>query len=627
MASFRALPVDISHALRSLRRAPGHAAGTVLTLALGCGAALPLIAAARAGLAWRPGRYVPPFGRVASGDVGGWSVLLRSPAEMRLEGERAMLVVLLAAGLLVLAATCVNAGSLVLTRASARRHERALRAALGAGPGRLLAQGLAEGAALALAGCALGLLVGLLGLRAMQASWPAARALLAGAPDTAGVALALGIPAAAVVLFTLIPARNAGRGDLHAHLTVGERATPGPYDAWVRRVLAIAQFSASMGLLVGAGVLVRGSLPNARTSGPGFDPHDTLTLRLDTPRALHARPAERARALDAALAAVSALPGVRAAALGSPDAWLNLGPEDDVTTFCRECTLAMVMTPVLRGITRNVVVSPGWFATLGAPVVRGRELEPGDAGRRVAVINAAFAGRLFPGGEPLGKRVALAEGGPRYTVVGIVGDLSPRGTGTPSAAAVAIYLPYDHHPPLTVGLAVRAARGDPRTLAPAVRAALARAVPGARISQVMTMEARLAAYDAPLRWFAAVLAALAAAALLLGSGGMYAVVAYGVARRTREIGVRMALGARAGQVVRHVLGGGLRLARTGAILGALMAFGVAQTLSLRFRGIPLWDAPTWIAVPAVLALVTLAASWLPARRAARVEPMSALRTE
>ncbi|MFL5381938.1 MAG: FtsX-like permease family protein [Longimicrobiaceae bacterium] len=623
----RALATDAAHALRSLRRAPGHAAGTVLTLACGCGVALPLIAAARAGLAWRPALEQPAFGRIEGGGAGGWTEVLRSPVELRLEGERAMLWVLLAAGLLVLAATCVNAGALVLTRASARRHERALRAALGAGPARLLAQGWAEGAVLAAAGCALGLALGMAALRILQSTWPAARALLADAPDRVSVALALGLPAAVVLLFTLAPARRAGRGDLHAHLTVGERATPGPYDAWVRRVLAVAQFTASMGLLVGAGVLVRGSVPDARAAGPGFDIHDTLTLRVDPPAALHARPAERARALDAALAAVRALPGVRAAALGSPDAWLNLGPVDDVTTFCRECHLGPIFTPVLHGATRNLAVSAGWFSTLRAPLLQGREIAPGDVGARVVVVNRAFAYLLFPGGEPLGKRIALLPHGPRYTVVGVVGDLSPRGTGTPMAPEPALYLPARRHPPRTAGLAVRAAGGDPRALAPAVEAAVRAVMPGARLSEVMTMEERLAAYDAPLRWFAAVLAAVAAAALLLSSAGVYAVVAYGVARRTREIGVRMALGALARQVVRHVVGGGLRLARTGTILGALMGFGVAQTLSMRFRGIPLFDAPTWLVVPMALAAVTLAASWIPARRAARVDPMVALRSD
>lgn len=623
----RALATDVTHALRSLRRAPGHAAGTVLTLACGCGAALPLIAAARAGLAWRPFVEPPPFGRIEGGGAGGWTAVLRTPVEMRLDGERAMLWVLLAAGLLVLAATCVNAGALVLTRASARRHERALRAALGAGPGRLLAQGMAEGAALAAAGCLLGLALGMAALRTLQSTWPAARALLAGAPDAASLALALGVPAAVVLLFTLAPTRRAGRGSLHAHLTVGERATPGPYDAWVRRVLAVAQFTASMGLLVGAGVLVRGSVPDARAAGPGFDTHDTLTLRVDPPAALRGRPAERAKALDAAVAAVRALPGVRSAALGSPDAWLNLGPEDDVTAFCRECHIGLIMTPVLHGPGRNLAVGAGWFSTLGAPLLKGREFRPGSAGFREVIVNQAFAARLFPGGEPVGKRIALLPHGPRYTVVGVVGDLSPRGTGTPLEAARAIYLPADRHPPQSAGLAVRAAGGDPRALAPAVEAAVRAAVPGARLSEVMTMEERLAAYDAPLRWFAAVLAAVAAAALLLSSAGVYAVVAYGVARRTREIGVRMALGARAGQVVRHVLGGGMRLARTGTILGALMGFGVAMTLTMRFRGIPLFDAPTWVLVPVTLAAVTLAASWIPARRAARVHPMEALRSD
>ena len=622
----RALATDVAHALRSLRRAPAHAGGMVLTLACGCGAALPLVAAARAGLAWRPPVELPAFGRIDGGGAGGWTEVLRSPVELRLDGERAMLWVLLAAGLLVLAATCVNAGALALTRASARRHERALRAALGAGPGRLLAQGMAEGAALAAAGCLLGLAVGMGALRLLQATWPAARVLLAGAPDAISVALALGLPATVVLLFTLAPARRAGRGDLHAHLTVGERATPGPYDAWVRRVLVVAQFTASMGLLVGAGVLVRGSVPDARAAGPGFDIHDTLTLRVDPPAALRARPAERARALDAAVAAVRALPGVRAAALGSPDAWLNLGPVDDVTAFCRECHIGPIMTPVLHGPGRNLAVGAGWFSTLRAPLLKGREFRPGAEFREV-MVNQAFAARLFPGGEPLGKRVALLPDGPRYTVVGVVGDLSPRGTGTPMEAARAIYLPADRHPPQTAGLAVRAAGGDPRALAPAVEAAVRAVMPGARLSEVMTMEERLADYDAPLRWFAAVLAAVAAAALLLSSGGVYAVVAYGVARRTREIGVRMALGALARQVVRHVVGGGLRLARTGTILGALMGFGVAQTLSMRFRGIPLFDGATWGTVPAVLAAVTLVASWIPARRAARVDPMVALRSD
>ncbi|HEX6750442.1 MAG TPA: FtsX-like permease family protein [Longimicrobium sp.] len=622
----RSIATDALQGVKSLRRARRHAAGTVLTLALGTAAALPLVAAARAGLAWTPPAAAPEFGRAPGGGAGGWTEAFRDVASLRLDGERAMMTVLLVSGLLLVAVACVNAGSLVLTRASARRHERAVRAALGAGPGRLLAHALAEGLALATVGSGIGTALGMMVLRAMQASWPAAEALFAGAPDALAVAIAVGMPAAVVVLCTALPARRAGRGDVHAHLTVGSRATPGRYDAWVRRVLAVAQFTGSMGLLVGAGLLVRGSMPHRGAAGPGFDPRDTLTLRLETPRAMAADPAARARAFEAALGSVRALPGVRAAAAGSPDAWLGLGPWDAITTYCRRCIMGGLFAPMINGEVRNLAVSAGWASTLGIPV-RGRELQPWDAGRRVVMINQSLAGRLYPADDPLGQTLSLQRRGPKYTVVGVVGDVAPTGPGTPNERVPALYLPADLHPPTSVGIAVRAARGDPLALAPSVEAALRHAVPGAAIGEVMTMEARLARYAAPLRWFAAVLATVAIAALLLCSGGVYTVVAYGVARRTREIGVRMALGARVGQVVRHVLGGGLRMARTGTILGALMAVGVGQTLALQFRGVAMDDAATWLLVPTLLAAVTVVASWIPARRAARVDPVEALREE
>jgi virulence-associated protein VagC len=242
------------------------------------------------------------------------------------------------------------------------------------------------------------------------------------------------------------------------------------------------------------------------------------------------------------------------------------------------------------------------------------------------MINQALGAILYPGGEPLGKELSFTAKGAHYRIVGIVGDVAPKGPGTPSARAPALYLPASLHPPAVAGVAIRA-RGDPLVLEPAVRAALLRAVAGATVGEAMTMEARLDRYAAPLRWFAAVLMAVAAAALLLCSGGVYAVVAYGVGRRTQEIGVRMALGARAGQVVRHVLAGGLRMARKGTILGALMALGVAQTLANEFRGVPVADLFVWLAVPTLLVAVALVASWIPARRAARIDPMAALRDE
>ncbi|HEU4456325.1 MAG TPA: FtsX-like permease family protein, partial [Longimicrobium sp.] len=187
------------------------------------------------------------------------------------------------------------------------------------------------------------------------------------------------------------------------------------------------------------------------------------------------------------------------------------------------------------------------------------------------------------------------------------------------------YLPAAFLPPANAAVAVRTA-GDPRARAAAIEAALLAAAPGARVAEVGTMEEALALHRAPLAWFAAVLGALAAFAILLSSSGVYAVVAFGVARRTREIGVRMALGARPGQVVRHVVGSGLRLARTGAILGTLGALGIARTLQVFFRGVDPADFTVYGAVAALLAVVAVLASWLPARRAARVDPNIALQS-
>jgi len=627
MPTLTPLLVDAAHALRSLWRARRHAVAAVLTLAFGGGVSLALASAAWAGLGWPAPASPPSFGRLPDGAAGGWSGDLRSAAELQRDGYHAVFGVLLAAAIAVALVTAVNAAAHVATRASARRHERAMRAALGATRPRLVVQALAESGVLALAGALGGAVVGAGALRLLRASWPSAGGQIAGDPGSAAGLLALGLPAAAVVLFGTLPALTAARGDLHAQLTTGSRSTPDRHEGWVRRAITVAQLATSMALLVGAGLLIRGTLPGTAAASPGLDPRDTLTLRLDTPAALAADPARRAAALHAALQRVRAVPGVRAAALGSPDAWLGLGPSDRVTTFCRECSLANVYTPVLIGPARHLAVSPGWFGALGVRVLKGREMTEADRGRRVAVINRAFAGRLYPRGEPLGKPLSpTGFFGETYTVVGVVDDVAPSGPGTPQARAPALYLSSEMHPPVTAGLAVRT-RGDPMRLAPAVEAALRAAIPGVHVGRAMTMEARLERYRAPLGWFGGVLGAVAAAALLLCAAAVYAVVAYGVTRRTREIGVRMALGAREGQVVRHVLLGGVRLARAGAIFGALLAVGTEQTVAHFFRGVPVLEPVTYIMVAAVLGGAAIAASWLPARRAARLDPLDALRAE
>jgi len=628
MPLLASLPVDAGHALRSLWRARRHSIGTVLTLAFGGGVALALASAAWAGLGWQAPPDPPVFGRLPTGAGGAWTGELRTAAELQRDGYRAIFAVLLAAAIAVALVTCVNAAAQVVVRASARRHERAMRAALGATRLRLFTQALAESAALAVLGAAGAIAVGALLRAGLRATWPAAGGQLAGPGGAAPLLLALVLPAAAAVLFGIVPALGAGRGNLHAQLTTGSRATPDRFEGWLRRAITIAQLATSMALLAGAGLLIRSSLPGTGPVPAGFDPRDTLTVRLDTPAALAGDPARRAAALGAALERVRAVPGVRAAALGSPDAWLGLGAQDKVTTYCGECGQAGMKTPVIVGPARNLSVSGDWFATLGVRVLRGRVFTPADRGRRVVVINQAFAGQLFPHGEPIDKPLSVTGFfGTPYMVIGIVDDVAPAGPGTPQARAPALYLPAGLHPPTTAAVAIRATGGDPMRLAPAVTAALRAALPGARVGEAMTMEARLARYRAPLGWFGGVLLCVAVAALGLCAAAVYCVVAYGVARRTREIGVRMALGARQGQVVRHVLAGGVRLARAGTVFGLMLAVGTGQTVAHFFRGVPVIDAATYLAVAALLGGVAMAASWLPARRAARLDPLDALRAE
>ncbi|HEX8692301.1 MAG TPA: FtsX-like permease family protein [Longimicrobium sp.] len=638
---------DLRHALRSLGRAPGFTAAVVLMLACGIGTSLPLLGAARAGLAAAPDRSPPAFPRGADG-VPGWTDALRTPGELLGDGLRGVLAVVLGAALLVLAGTCVNVAALALARASARRHETAMRAVLGATPARLLGGRLAELGVLAALGGGAGVLAGAACLLVLRATWPGeGGAWLAAPPDAAALALAVALPLA-VLLAGVLPALRASRGRLYDALTVGGRATPGRHEGWVRRVITVGQFAGSMMLLVGAGLLLRGSGPQAGAAGPGFDPRDTVTLRLEPPPAAAADPVKRAAFFDAALARVRTVPGVRAASLASPGAWLGLGPQDDVTSFCLDCSEGGFAAPVLHRPTRHHVVSGGWFAALGVPVTEGRLPRPGAP---EVAVNRAAASRLYPGTRTvIGKTLmpgagssaagdlfppdflagtpaeGAGRGVQRYTVVGVVGDVQPAGLGSPTGAVPALYLPAERHPPAVGAVAVRTA-GDPLARAPAIAAALRARSPGTRVSDVMTMEERLARYRAPIGWFAAALGVVAAFAVVLCSGGVYAVVSFGVARRRREIGVRMALGAQPGQVVRHVVGGGMRLARTGAILGFLGALGLARALQEVFRGVNPVEWTVYAAVALLLAAVSLAASWIPARRAAHVDPVIALQAE
>ncbi len=617
--------------LRALHRSPRFAASVAFTLAVGVGVGLSLLGFADAGLAHEPARLLPAWDRSAGAH--GWTEGLVTVGEIRSAGVKSLLRVLWGTTALVVASALVIAAARVLARGAAQRPAIAMRVVLGAGARRVLRFVARDTVVPVLAGAVLGVCAGWGLGELLAATWPASEDTWAATGGGLRALLpALVAPVGVALLCALAPVAIAYRRELASGLGTGDRATAGRYEGWVRRVLTVAQFTASMALLVGAGTLLRGSLGRESGAGAGFDPRDTLTMSVTLPAAARTDAALRAAYLRDTLDRVRALPGVRAASLVSEDGWLGTGPRDIVTSYCKPFCFAFLLVPVLQKDVHQLAASPGYFEAMGIPVIEGRGLAPDD-GRMEAVVTRSAGRLLFPGRDPVGQHLlpwrersllSAGEAIPKYRVVGVVDDVRPLGPGVGEMVSPTIYLSALRHPPRVVGLAVRAA-GDPMRLAGPVQRAVRSAVPGALIRDLVTMDERLARFAAPVRWTAGVLAALAAIGLVLACAGLFGVVREGVARRTREIGVRMALGARRDQVVRGVVGDAMRLARTSLILGTLAAIATARTLQGFFHGVRTWDPALYAGVALLLTAVALVAAWLPARRAAAVDPMIAIR--
>lgn len=517
------LPPTLRSTLHSLRRPREFAASLAVTVALGAALGGPVLALVDGRFSHpRPAPGPPAFDR-----HGGWTAELRLPDSIRADAIDALASIALAMALLVIAGAAVNLATLLLARASARRHETAVRAVVGATPASLAGRALAEGALVGTAGGGAGLLLGMMIGAAARRSWPANAGWLAAefpvAGWTAAVATAL---AGLVLLAAAVPAAVAARRDLHSALTVGARATAGPGETLLRKALAVLQFAGSATLLTGAVLLLRGGFPRADAGALGFDPRDTLAFEVRLPAA--DAPA-RAVMQQRMLAAADRVRVVKAASAATPDAWLGLAPEDRIRTLCDRCVWGNMFAPQLVGTVRMHAVAPGWFRSMGIRVLAGRELRPADG--RAVLINRVFAATLLPRANPVGQRVVFRGWwDDPYTVVGVVDDARAPGPGTGGAPEPALYLSALQHPPRTLAVAVRTT-GDPAGREPVIHRALAAAAPGARISEGVTMQAVLDRHRAPLRWFAILLVVLAAGATVAAAGGLYGVMAFSVARR------------------------------------------------------------------------------------------------
>lgn len=543
----------------------------------------------------------------------------------------ALLVLLGAVGSLLLIA-CANVAGLLLSRADVRRREFAIRTALGAGRGRLVRQLLVESVILAVLGGAFGLLLAAWGTHALVAAEPGDIPRMENVGlDVRVLGFALAISVATGLAFGLAPALRAGRSDLHGALKEGggRGPTAGAARQRSQRLLVVGETALTLMLLFGAGVLAR-SFVNLRRVDPGFHSEHVLTGRVALPRSRYQDPPEVTRFYRQLVDRLAHLPGVSAAgAVSSLPLASTLG-DLGVHIEGRQVAEGDVSP---RGYWQ--VVTPGYFRALGMQMLRGRAIEATDDERApgVVVINEAMAHLYWPNENPIGRRFELGGGaGPGWvTVVGIVGDV--RHGSLDVAPQPQMYLPHAQFRVWGSGAAISGmtivlrTTGDPVQLAAAVRREVQALDPDLPVSDVRTMEQVVSSSLARPRFMTLLLSLFAGVALTLAAVGLYAVMAYSVSRRRHEIGIRMALGARGGQVAGMVIRQGLTLALAGIAIGLVGNLAFRRFLKSLLFEVGVADPLTLVGVSALLAGVAFVACYLPARRATRVDPAIALRDE
>jgi predicted permease len=554
------------------------------------------------------------------------SMTVESLQERTIGPTRKPLLILLGAVILVLLIACVNVANLLLVRAAAREGEIVIRAALGAGRGRIVRQLLTESLVLALVGGAAGVAL---------ASW-LTRVLVTRAPhdiprleeiglDGAALLFALVVSLLTGILFGLAPAIQTSRADLSVALREGTRGSKGRAGTLVRGLLVALEMAFAVMLLAGAGLLIR-SFGRLQQVDPGFNPKGVMTFRIDLPAGKYSDDPKLRAFTSALMERMQRLPGVSASGVtvyGMPF-------DGDVNVLTFDVAGRPPKPPGQEVAMRIAAATPGYFKTLGIPVRRGRDFTPQDraGSQQVVVINEAAARQFFPGEEPLGKRILLGwrvDGVPRGgEIVGIVGDFKQ--DALDRQIEPQLFLPYDQAPLESLSVVLRAPQ-SPQAVINAARTEIRDLDPALPIYGLQSMEEAVAASTAQSRFYMLLLGGFAFISLVLAAVGIYGVIAYAVRQRTQEIGIRMALGATHERVMRMVVGEGLVLAVLGATAGLLLAFLATRSMRNLLFEVKASDPSIYAAVAAVLVAVAAFASYLPARRAAQTDPQLALRGE
>lgn len=547
---------------------------------------------------------------------------LQPVADLIVGPVRTPMLIVFGAVAIVLLIACANVANLQLARAAARRRELSVRAALGAARTRLVRQLLTESVLLSTAGGALGVLLAYWGVSASGA------VLLADVPVHGAISLdapvllfAAAVTVVAGILFGSAPAWQYSRADVHDALSIRGDTASGLDKARLRGALVTGQMALCVVLLVSAGLLTRSLVALGRVQ-PGFDASHTLTLQFRLPVAKYRTGVQIADMFTRTLAEMRDVPGVENAALvrATP---LNGNGENYPYALADQPIADSQLAP-----TAQVnIISPGYFDTMRIPRLAGRDftMQDRDSSAMVAIVNDRLAQRAWPDESPIGKRIRVgADGAPWATIVGVVGTVKHYRLSEDPLDQV--YLCYLQRPLIFTEAVVRTT-GDPAAMAGAIRAAIWRVDRDQPVWRVRSMDRVLDDARGGPRMIVSLMAAFALLSLVLAAVGVYGVMSYTVARRTHELGIRLALGAGRRQVIGMVLRQGMRTVALALAIGIAAAAATSRLLSSQLFGISTTDAVTFAVVPGVLALVALAACYLPARRASRVDPIVALRTE
>jgi putative ABC transport system permease protein len=556
-------------------------------------------------------------------------------------GTRSSLLILLGAVGFVLLIACANVANLLLVRATGRRREFAIRAAMGAGRGRIIRQLLTESVVLSLVGGILGLILGYAGVRALLSVSPAGLPRIGEHGAAVGVdwrvlAFTLGIALLTGILFGLFPALGASRPDLNTILKESSnRSGTGFRQSKARSLLVISEVSLALVLLIGAALLIRTFIA-LRQVNPGFDPRNVLTLEMSLTGDQFKKTSGVAQVAQIGRERLNAIPGIEVSAFTC-----CLPLEGGYGLPFNIIGRALDGKSPWNGGAGWMSASPGYFSVFHIPILRGRDFTDQDTGSApgVVLINETMKKKFWPKGDPVGQQLLIGKGvGPQFTeparqIIGIVGDIRDGGLNNdprplmivPSAQVTDGMTALNAN----IGPMVWLVRthGDPHQYTSAITDQLRQASGGFPVARVRPMSEVVIQSTAREDFNMLLLTIFGASALVLAAIGIYGLMAYSVQQRTQEIGIRMSLGADRAAIRKLVIWHGMRLALVGVAVGVAASFGLTRLIASFLFGVKSWDPLVFISVPVVLTFVALMAVWLPATRAAKLDPMQALRVE